>query len=951
MLKKRNLIFLSLLILGVLLITSCLPKPPVTEGILKGQIIVPEGSIQTKDLTGQALPDATVNIIDLTTGEIIATTTTDANGYYQVFVPPGGPYLLEAVKDGVKLQQITPPVEVGIEYDLGTADCATTAVALIVQAMLDAGADLADINLADIEADPDFDDVLSSVTSIVEAGGDPTESAVIEQAVEDFLSPPAPTPTPAPTLTYSVTYNGNGSTSGTVPVDSLSPYEYGATVTVLDNTGTLIKVGYTFVGWNTQADGNGVDRVAGSTFVTGASDVTLYAKWTINTYTVTFNKNGGDTEAVPMTKPAAYGDNVGTLPTAPTRTGYNFDSWNINADGTGGGFTATTLVTADITVYAQWTSQLDRYVGKTNASDDVSHGTTADSPWLTIQYALNETPDGATIYVADGTYTEKITFPSTLDTDGGRAIVLKSENGADTTKIREVYNSGGFIVTLDSCPDGTILDGFTITTEETVNKSTGGIYIRYCSPTIQNNTISGNQASNGGGIYMYICSSPTIQNNTISGNTATIYGGGGIYSHYSSPIIQNNTISGNETTDPGQTQGWGGGIYIYYEDASDSPVIQNNTISGNTTARGGGIYSHYSSPIIQDNTISGNTATYIGGGIYIAYSTSSSNIYNNTISGNTVTSGGAGGINIYTCSPNIYNNTISGNTVTSEGGGISIFDGSPDIQDNDISENIASNNGGGIYLRTCSSNIEENTISGNTAIYDGGGIYITSGTSSPTIQDNEISENIASNNGGGIFISDGSPTIGGVNASDTGNFNTICGNTSNQISPDSYPYNDIFPTCYIIGATGPAGGLIFYINPNYVTDGWRYLEAAPSDQSASAPWGCYGVGITGADGTAVGTGEQNTIDIEAECTTAGTAADICANLNLGSYDDWFLPSIDELNLMYTNLRVEGVGGFTDFIYWSSSEHSTIDAWYQDFGGGQYYYPKDGPFRVRAVRAF
>ena len=63
MLKKRNLIFLSLLILGVLLITSCLPKPPVTEGILKGQVMVPEGTLQTKDLTGQALPDATINII------------------------------------------------------------------------------------------------------------------------------------------------------------------------------------------------------------------------------------------------------------------------------------------------------------------------------------------------------------------------------------------------------------------------------------------------------------------------------------------------------------------------------------------------------------------------------------------------------------------------------------------------------------------------------------------------------------------------------------------------------------------------------------------------------------------------------------------------------------------------------------------------------------------------
>jgi len=108
MLKKRNLIFICLLILGVFLITSCLPKPPVTEGILKGQVIVPEGSVQTKDLTGQALPDATVNIIDPATGDIIATTTTDVNGYYQVFVPAGGPYLLEAIKDGIKVQQVTP---------------------------------------------------------------------------------------------------------------------------------------------------------------------------------------------------------------------------------------------------------------------------------------------------------------------------------------------------------------------------------------------------------------------------------------------------------------------------------------------------------------------------------------------------------------------------------------------------------------------------------------------------------------------------------------------------------------------------------------------------------------------------------------------------------------------------------------------------------------------------
>ena len=82
-----------------------------------------------------------------------------------------------------------------------------------------------------------------------------------------------------------VTYNGNGNTAGTVPVDPASPYEYGATVTVLGNTGglTRINVGgtsYRFTGWNTKADGSGSGQAEGSTFTIGASPVTLYAQWT-----------------------------------------------------------------------------------------------------------------------------------------------------------------------------------------------------------------------------------------------------------------------------------------------------------------------------------------------------------------------------------------------------------------------------------------------------------------------------------------------------------------------------------------------------------------------------------------------------------------------------------------------------------------------------------------------
>ena len=71
--------------------------------------------------------------------------------------------------------------------------------------------------------------------------------------------------------------------------------------------------------------------------------------------TVTFNKNGGDTEASPSTKTAVSGDNIGTLPTVPTRSGYTFSGWNTAANGTGIVFTETTTVNSNLTVYAQWT--------------------------------------------------------------------------------------------------------------------------------------------------------------------------------------------------------------------------------------------------------------------------------------------------------------------------------------------------------------------------------------------------------------------------------------------------------------------------------------------------------------------------------------------------------------------------------------------------------------------
>jgi hypothetical protein len=162
---------------------------------------------------------------------------------------------------------------------------------------------------------------------------------------------------------------------------------------------------------------------------------------------------------------------------------------------------------------------------------------------------------------------------------------------------------------------------------------------------------------------------------------------------------------------------------------------------------------------------------------------------------------------------------------------------------------------------------------------------------------------------------------------------------------------------YKIGDTGPAGGIVFYDKGNY-SEGWRYLEVAPRNLPIELPWGPDDKSVPGTK-TEIGTGKENTRKIVAflknaeETINAAQAADA---YKYGAYDDWFLPSKDELNLLYANLKQKGLVNFKGIIfwpaYWSSSEYTSNIAGYQYFGDGrQSGYLKSVKCSVRAVRAF
>jgi hypothetical protein len=190
------------------------------------------------------------------------------------------------------------------------------------------------------------------------------------------------------------------------------------------------------------------------------------------------------------------------------------------------------------------------------------------------------------------------------------------------------------------------------------------------------------------------------------------------------------------------------------------------------------------------------------------------------------------------------------------------------------------------------------------------------------------------------------------------------GNVLTAIAPDCTPSTWYSGYVWAYNACGPStptflschtlsglciglsygGGTIISING----DSLHGLIAARVDQS-EASWGCKGTLI--GTSTDIGTGQINTTNIIGVCATPGIAARICDDLTLNTYNDWFLPSKAELNLMYPLKMV--IGTFAPSDYWSSSESGADNAWLQNFGNGTQSAASKSSVttKVRAVRAF
>jgi hypothetical protein len=578
-------------------------------------------------------------------------------------------------------------------------------------------------------------------------------------------------------ITYTVRYDKNAADATGTTADSTHIYNVEKALTANGYT----RTDYTFVGWNTQANGGGTgytnSRYVKNLTSTEGTVFTLYAVWL--THDEADFGTGANTNTFNVSTTAEWDAAVSTIVGGGNDKNYiinvtaDFSVTGLTGLPTGYSFGSVSGVTVSL-------RGPDRTLSLSGNGSILSIHNLQTVILRDLTLRGHDANDSCMIHVGDmstifyggggsnGTFTMhsgEISGNTTTSFGGGGVNVYNrgiftmngGEISGNTTTTPFISDNGGVTV-----GDGGIftMNGGEISGNTTTSHG-GGVKVESRGTfTMNGGEISGNTALYGGGVYSNSSGTFTMNGGEISGNTALYGGGGGVYSNSSGTFTMNGgvisgntsygrgvvTVYGTFTMNGGEISGntaddddGGGGVHVYEGlFTMNGGVITDNYL---------GVFVNYGTFTMHSGKITGNN-TY--GGVEVDRGLFTMN--GGEISGNTADDGGGVAVN----GEGFFlmnGGEITGNTAALGGGGVAMNGGSFAMKGGKISGNTTAGDGGGVYVYDGFFSMNGGEISGNTAD-DGGGVYVYDGFFS--MNGGEISGNTASDKGGGVYVDENS---------------------------------------------------------------------------------------------------------------------------------------------------------------------------------------------------
>ena len=278
--SSKNICFITIILLIVFFLAGCSLIPSTTQpkGTISGQVLIPPDADElSKDITGWVpVAGAEVTIVDAS--GVTYTVVTDENGFYSfenIAVNPNTVITATVTVNGstLILKSVIPQsVTAEQDYDAGEMTPESTALALVVEALIASGETQADVDLEEITSSNKFSTLLGQVTTILEAGGDVTGDSDVVDTVNDIINPPTTTPappTPSPPTVKYYTITSSGGDGGKISPLGETAIAQGAdqTYTVTPDTGYEIS--------DVLVDGSSVGVLTNYTFTDIQADHTI----------------------------------------------------------------------------------------------------------------------------------------------------------------------------------------------------------------------------------------------------------------------------------------------------------------------------------------------------------------------------------------------------------------------------------------------------------------------------------------------------------------------------------------------------------------------------------------------------------------------------------------------------------------------------------------------------